>query len=44
MMRKVQNTMVELGRSPRGQALRPFTVPFQSCVRMKLPSLGISIL
>ena len=32
-----------LGRSARGQALRPFTSPFQSCVRMKLPSLGTSM-
>jgi hypothetical protein len=42
MMRKVQNTMVEFGRSSRGHALRPFTSPFQACVRMRLPSFGIS--
>ena len=42
MMRKLQNTMVALDRSCGGQALRPFTVPFQSWVKIKLPTLGNS--
>ncbi len=42
MMRKLQNTIGELGQSARGQAFRPFTSPFQACVRIRLPSLGTS--
>ena len=43
MMRKLQNTSAALGQSAFGHSFSPLTVPFQSWVRMKLPSFGISM-
>ncbi len=41
--RNDQNTIAAFGRSAFGHAFRPLTSPFQSWVRMRLPSFGISI-
>ena len=44
MTRKVQNTMVELGRSSAWKSFRPGILPSQLCVRIRLPRRGNSIL
>ena len=43
MMRKAKNGKITGGQSWRGNWSRPFTVPFQLCVRMRLPSRGIAM-
>ena len=43
MMRKVQKTIGAAGRSSGGKSFRPWTVPFQLCVRISEPRCGISI-